>query len=95
MSYADDDTNKVLYQATESALPVDFSETPSDSFGNANDEVESVKKCSNPSKLAFTSFIFFCSDSFSLNRDNDVLASPLLLSIVAIPFLYVSNSDTL
>ena len=87
MSYADDDTNKVLYQATESALPVDLSEIPSDSFGNANDEVESVRKCSNPSKLAFTSFIFFCRDSFSLNSDNEPVDEPLPLSIVAIPFL--------
>ena len=51
-------TNKVLYQPTESVLPVDCRDVPSDSFGNANDDVESVKKCSNPSKLAFTSFIF-------------------------------------
>ena len=87
LSYADEDTNKVLYQATASPLPVDWSDIPSDSFGNANDEVESVKKCSNPSKLAFTSFIFFCNDSFSLSKDKEPVDEPLPLSIVAIPFL--------
>ena len=76
----------MLYQATESLLPVDWRDTPSDSFGNANDEVESVKKCSNPSKLAFTSFIFFCNDSFSLSNDKDVVDLTTTFN-VAIPFL--------
>ena len=53
----------------------------------AKEDVESNKKCSYPSKLAFTSFIFFWSDSFSLSKDNEPVDEPLPLSIVAIPFL--------
>ena len=61
----------------------------------ANDDVESYKNFSNPSKFTLMSFCFLTILSLSLTTDNEPVELPLPLSILSKLAEYISNKDTL